>query len=208
MRPSVRFRWILGPAFVVIILFLTQIVWRPWLSPRYTAQQLAIDDGKGFVFWIGNAARFWGHHIYHPLLESTEGFDYLKSPMIFTLMDIIASDNAESVADFSVKLLNANSRQARLLGCFAAVKHKLTTPTPGLCEDLVQGVLSEEATIDNQVEIRVALRISGNARMTKMSQLVMGHINNISAPHGVVADACEAELNMFGRMSHRKCFPE
>lgn len=198
--------WLLvGAAVLAGLMWVTPLVWKPWVSPHYAAQQLAADDGKGLVYWMPSAARFWGHRIYEPLAEATEGFDELRPTAAYTLMDILTVDEPDAVMAVYPKLLASRSRRARLLGCYAAMKHRLAVASvTDRCSTELRDTLSQEASIESGSVIEFALRVVGQAQTAGMSDLIAAHLSNEKAPYWVRVEACKAAASLPERASFKE----
>lgn len=108
------------PLLVLCALILFPVAWKPWVSPRYAAQYLVVDDGKGLVFWMPAAAKIWGSRILEPLADETQNFDLLvKEVEARTVFEIITEDGLAVSPDMITKLLVSKSVPARLLGMYA-----------------------------------------------------------------------------------------
>ena len=179
--------------FVIGLLWLTPVVWKPWVSAEYATQRWVDDDGKGIVFWLEDAARFWGYRTYKPLYDLTHQYEKLdKELVVFTLLDIISSDKKENVAKINNKLLDANSVNARMLGYFASVTHQLPVSDANVRIAEIRTVIGQQADVSNQTQIKLAIRVASDARIPDVTGLIGEHLNRRDVPYGVRVGACKA----------------
>lgn len=179
--------------FVIGLLWLTPVVWKPWVSAEYATQRWVGDDGKGFVFWLEDAAKFWGYRTYEPLYDLTHQYEKLdKGLVVFTLLDIISSDKKENVAKINNKLLDANSTNARMLGYFASVTHQLPVSDANARAAEIRAVIDQQADASNQTQVELAIRVAGDTRISDVASFIGKHLNRRDVPYGVRVVACKA----------------
>jgi len=169
------------------------IVWKPWVSPDYAAKMLVEDDGKGVVFWLPSAARFWGYRTYASISNYTNRFQRMdRNPLVFTLIDMLEREDRPMDDVFIGQLLGSPSVNAKLVGCYAAEAANADAAKRASCRQMVRSVLTRKPDVNNQIEIATALRVVGKSRMPGMSGDVVRLALDPDAPYGVRVQACIA----------------
>ena len=157
-----------GVAAIAFLLAPFPIVWKPWVSADYAAENLIVDN-KGIFPWLPAAARSWGHRIYEPLFQRTNHFENLdRDQVIDALLEILSDRDQPDVSEVAKKLLASNNLNAKLLGCYAAERHTLRGVDAAACHQTIHGVLAQASTIENTTEMVTALRVTGRNQLGGM----------------------------------------
>lgn len=178
-------------AFMLLCLF-TQALWRPWLSPRYAAQQLAGDDGRGLTIFSQAASKFWGPAIYPYLRQATanfEDFDYYISA--YAVLEILLDDSAASAILICRDLLKSSSEFAEFVGYAACSYHGEDMHT---WSNISEKVLQRLTKLENVDDPKVLLAL----QVVKLSKLE-GAVNELrrqllrdDVPYWTAVGTCEA----------------
>ena len=174
-----------------LAMYAGQVVWRPWVSPRYAAFELAEYDGKGVTPWIPVAAKFWGNRIYAPLGEATNQFEELRAAPQDALTEILLGENAGNVAEVSEVLANSGNRGSRMVGFMAARKHGVSLPGEEALEVELRELAAKEVTTNDNDTI-LALQVVGHLAMPGMLRVVTYQAERQGAPSEVRRAACLA----------------
>ncbi|GIK35997.1 MAG: hypothetical protein BroJett010_25560 [Gammaproteobacteria bacterium] len=166
-----------------------QVVWRPWVSPRYAAYELASYDGKGVTTWVPNAAKFWGSRVYAPLAEATDQFDNLRPQPRQTLTEILLQDAAGNVAAVCEALTSSRNSGSRMVGFLAAKWHGIPVRAEDVLAREVRTVAARESTV-NDSDTVLALRIVGRLGMPGMLTVVAHQAQRENAPSEIRKAAC------------------
>lgn len=176
---------------ICLAMYAGQVVWRPWVSPRYAALELAEYDGKGLTPWIPRAAKFWGPRIYAPLGEFTNQFEELRSVPQDALIEILLGENAGNVAEICQVLVNSRNRGARMVGYLAASKHGVPIRGEATLDAEVRELAAKEVTTNDNDTI-LALRVVGHLAMPGMLRVVTYQAERQGGPSEVRKAACYA----------------
>ena len=176
---------------IVVIATAGQVIWRPWISPRYAAIELAGYDGKGPGIWIPAAAKFWGSRIFVPLAEATNQFEDLGWSSQETLTEILLSEDAVTVAEICGKLLGSKNLAARMLGFLAARKHGIAVPGQEALENQIRELAAREVATNDRYTI-LALEIVGHLGLPGMVPVIAVQAQRYQAPSEIKRAACFA----------------
>lgn len=165
-----RVSYLIFPLLVLCIFVFFPVTWKPWISPRYAAQYLVIDDGKGLAFWIPAAAKRWGSRIYEPLAEETQNFDLLtKEVETRTVLEIVAMDAPAVPPDVVAKLLGSRSVPANLLGMYALGVSGQSTAAGGANStdpiSLLAKEMAREPMEADDIILRLAMVVVAQAKL-------------------------------------------
>lgn len=176
---------------LVVLSSAGQVIWRPWVSPRYAAFELADYDGKGLTIWIPAAAKFWGSRIYVPLAEATNQFEDFGWSLQETLTEILLGEKAGNVADVSALLLDSQNAGSRMVGFLAAKKHGIPVPGQEALEAQIRELAAKEVATNDRYTI-LALEIVGHLGLPGMLPVIARQAQRQQVPSGVRTAACIA----------------
>ena len=192
-----RVIYLIFPLLVLCVLVLFPVTWKPWVSPRYAAQYLVDDDGKGLAFWIPAAAKRWGSRIYAPLAEATQNFDFLaKEVETRTVLEMVTMDGPAVPSDVVAKLLSSKSVPAGLLGMYAlSVRGQSVTPGGANLVDPVSLLIKEmahEPMDADDISLRLALAVVAQAKLPGAIPVLKNYLAKPFRPYWTVVAACKA----------------
>lgn len=184
-------RLLLAVLGIGLILGMSQIVWMPWVSPRYAASALADYDGKGFAIWIPAAARSWDDRLYGPLADATHQFDELRPSPQEVLAEILLGENAGNVVQVCEKLVSSRNPASRMIGFLAARKHGIDLRDSAALEAQVRRFAAQMVTTNDNLTI-LALHIVGYLGMPNMLPTIARQVQRDQVPSQVRKAACFA----------------
>jgi hypothetical protein len=198
MKAKGTFRIVLlSAALLGAITLAVPAIWKPWVSPRYAAEMLTLDDGKGLVFWAPRAAKFWGHEIYSPLSDATGHFNDLNNWVgLITLFEIVGSDTPENVSEIYRELLGSSSAKVRMVGFYAAKKHSLPAPNLTEREAEIRNALTrraeESAPNVSDLEMHLALMVIAATPFEGVQDSLRNILNGEEPSYWTAVHACRA----------------
>jgi hypothetical protein len=190
-----RVAYLTLPLLALCALVFFPVTWKPWVSPRYAAQYLVGDDGKGFAFWIPAAAKRWGSRIFEPLADETQNFDLLaKEVETRTVLEIITTDGPAVPPDVVTKLLGSKSVPAGLLGMYALSVRGQSVVTGGV--NLVNPVsllareMAREPMDADDISLRLALSVVAQAKLPGAIPALQSYLEKSLRPYWTIVAAC------------------
>ena len=181
-----------GVAAIAVLLAPFPIVWKPWVSADYAAENL-IEDNKSVFPWLPAAAKLWGHRLYEPLYQRTNHFENVEpGRVIDALLDVLSDRDQPDVTEVTKKLLASSNMNAKLLGCYAAERHALRGVDSTSCHQMIQGVLAQAQSIENDTPMVTALRVVGRNRLGGMHREIARLVLDRQAAFMVRVEACIA----------------
>lgn len=177
------------------LLVLSRVLWLPWVSPTYSAELLARDDGLGLIIWAPSAARRWGVAVVQPFSVATSNFSSIRSVAAFTLLEIVSNEPKEDVAGVAEILLAADSPTGRFIGFFAAQRAGITLSDRAI-RALELRSTAERTAVSNNIDVIVAIRVAGMTGINEISDALARNLRTSSTPSMVASASCAAAIGM------------